>query len=84
MPITLMASSFPKPCPLSCSLRTRCADPRFLNIRLDGIRVEDPERYPHMVSAALTAQQDDSCRRLVRQFIAAGYRASNSADPSSP
>ena len=22
---------------------------RFLNIRLDGISVEDPERHPHMV-----------------------------------
>ena len=30
--------------------RTHLADPRFLNIRLDGIRVEDPEKYPHMVS----------------------------------
>lgn len=26
------------------------ADARFLNIRLDGIRVEDPERFPHLVS----------------------------------
>lgn len=26
---------------------------RFLNIRLDNISVEDPERHPHMVSAYL-------------------------------
>jgi hypothetical protein len=25
------------------------ADDRFLNIRLDGIQVDDPERHPHMV-----------------------------------
>lgn len=37
--------------PLSRQLaQTHPADPRFLNIRLDGIRVEDPEKYPHMVS----------------------------------
>ena len=34
------------------------ADCRFLNIRLDGITVEDPERHPHMVSAA-------PCRTLI-------------------
>lgn len=26
--------------------------PRFLNIRLDGIRVEDPESHPHLVSVS--------------------------------
>lgn len=30
---------------------------RFLNIRLDGISVEDPERHPHMVSWKIRMRQ---------------------------
>lgn len=37
-------------CPVSILSLSKALTNRFLNIRLDGIRVEDPERYPHMVS----------------------------------
>jgi len=37
------------------------ADDRFLNIRLDGIQVDDPERHPHMVSPLLPIPLDHAC-----------------------